>query len=65
MRQLKSVYVCELQEQFHIGLDSPLENKKTREVAVRTNTHFVAFHKENINTGGNAALVSTCTLIYI
>ncbi|XP_048771091.2 copine-9-like [Ostrea edulis] len=45
-----------LMEQFHIGLDSPLENKKTREVAVRTNTHFVAFHKENINTGGNAAL---------
>lgn len=49
-----------LQEQFHIGLDTPLQNKKTHEVAVRANTHFVAFHKENINTGGNVALVSIC-----
>ena len=46
-----------LQEQFHIGMDTPLQNKKTNEVAVRANTHFVAFQKENINTGGNAALV--------
>uniref|UniRef100_K1Q8E5 Copine-4 n=1 Tax=Magallana gigas TaxID=29159 RepID=K1Q8E5_MAGGI len=45
-----------LMEQFHIGLDTPLQNKKTHEVAVRANTHFVAFRKENINTGGNAAL---------
>lgn len=50
-------YSCTLQEQFHIGLDTPLQNKKTHEVAVRANTHFVAFRKENINTGGNAALV--------
>ncbi|XP_078322856.1 copine-9-like isoform X2 [Crassostrea virginica] len=45
-----------LMEQFHIGMDTPLQNKKTNEVAVRANTHFVAFQKENINTGGNAAL---------
>ncbi|XP_061177290.1 copine-3-like [Saccostrea echinata] len=45
-----------LMEQFHVDRDTPLQNRKTGEVAVRTNTYFIAFHKENISTGGNAVL---------
>ncbi|KAJ8314659.1 hypothetical protein KUTeg_006809, partial [Tegillarca granosa] len=45
-----------LMEQFHTTQDCPLKREKTGETAVRSNTHFVAFRKENLLTGGNITL---------
>lgn len=47
-----------LQGQFNSDREVKLKNDKTKEEALRRNTYFAAFKKDNTNTSANISAVS-------